>query len=87
MLVSAVVCGFALALQAASSARCQRGRKPPLVVAGFTLAQGASLLADPSDPQPFLRAGSSNVGWAVSLIRPQLAPAVAAARRCPPGSF
>jgi hypothetical protein len=88
VLVPAAVCGFALALQAASSARRQLAATAAvtIAVAGFTLAQAASLLADPSDPQPFLRAGSSHVGWAVWLTRPQLAAAVAAARRCPPGS-
>jgi hypothetical protein len=87
VLVPAAVCGFALALQAAKCARRQLAVAAGVtIVAGFTLAQGASLLADPGDPQPFVRAGSSNVGWAVWLTRPQLAAAVAAARHCPTGS-
>jgi hypothetical protein len=53
----------------------------------FTLAQSASLMLSPHDPEPFLRAGSSQIGWAVGLDRQQMRRAVRDARACPPGSF
>jgi hypothetical protein len=52
----------------------------------LTLAQSLSLILSPSDPEPFLRPGSAQVGWAEAASKSQLRSAVNAARACPKGS-
>lgn len=80
-----------LALAARASARDQPSRRWTVALAAaaiaFPVAQGISLLASPTDPQPFLRAGSAHVGWSVLLTRAQFRQAVRGARACPPDSF
>jgi hypothetical protein len=88
VLLPGAMCGVALAWPTAA-----RARRSHLLTAGvavlvliFTLAQSISLLVSPTDPEPFLRAASARVGWAVGLTRAELAAAVRAARACPRGS-
>jgi hypothetical protein len=50
----------------------------------FTLAQGMSLIASPTDPVPFLRAFSAPA-WEITLTAPQFEGAVRDARACPSG--
>jgi hypothetical protein len=51
----------------------------------FTLAQSLSLIFSPHNPIPFLRAFSAPA-WEITMTSRQLDVAVAAARRCPPGT-
>jgi hypothetical protein len=80
-----------LALAVGSRGRVWTGRRGTVVLAAaaiaFPVAQGSSLLVSPTDPQPFLRAGSSQVGWAAILTRPQFRRQVRSAQACPAGSF
>lgn len=56
------------------------------VLLALLLAQSASLLWNPTDPQPFTRPFSASAGWRVGETREEVDAAVAAARRCPPGA-
>lgn len=76
-LVPLAVCGIVLARRWA--------RVACVVTVAFTLAQSISLVANPRHPRPFLRLGSSPA-WAIAMTRDELRTAVAAARRCPPGT-
>lgn len=89
VLVPGALSGVALALRAARQARSRvRWAAAFAVVAtAFLIAQGISLMTSPSDPRPFLRAGSSQIGWAAILTRPQFHQAVTEARACPAASF
>jgi hypothetical protein len=83
VLVPGAVSGLVLAWRAAH-AEGARQWAAGLAVAAliFTFAQSASLIISPTDPNPFLRVGSSHVGWSVILTGPQFRSAVTAARAC-----
>jgi hypothetical protein len=92
VLVPCAVTGLVLAARWARDADARsRARWVATVLAAcgllFMLAQSASLMLSPRDPEPFLRAGSSKIGWAVGLDRPEMRRAVRDARACPPSSF
>lgn len=58
----------------------------PALAALFLLAQSASLLADPENPRPFHRIGSSSPGWRVLRTDDQMRAEVERLRACPEGT-
>jgi len=88
VLVPGAVSGLVLAVRAGTrgSGRYRRTAALAVAAAVFTLAQSISLMVSPTDPKPFLRIGSSRVGWAVLMTPSQFHRAVEAANACPAGS-
>jgi hypothetical protein len=83
LLATLAVAGVAWALRGALRPRVAVAAG---VLGTLLLAQSASLLLDPADPQPFHRPGSSTAGWKVEHSRSEMDRLVAAAERCPPGA-
>lgn len=86
LLIPCAVAGVALVARRRATIGLTRAAWLGVLALVFTVGQGVSLMAAPSDPTLFERLGSARLGWVVLMRKAQFERAVTQARSCPSGS-